>query len=208
PELKIVQVSANQPMLPGDTTDYTMRLKNEGNTDMQVVLSADSPDGWTAIAQNPDTQSSLVLVPAFDEITFTLQVTSASNSRHGDFHTITVVGQPQSFTTGFSDDFNTESEVDIRVEINEPVMRITNELSNMRTTTMLMLAGFVILIVAAIAGRRRRSEWDEEEEDYEDELDEEFDLPVAVTDIESSEQKDDGEEAEEEDPLDDIELVD
>ncbi|DAC50706.1 MAG TPA: hypothetical protein HA340_03170 [Candidatus Thalassarchaeaceae archaeon] len=206
PALKIVQVSANQPMLPGDTTDYTMRLKNEGNTDMQVVLSADSPDGWTAIAQNPDTQSSLVLVPAFDEITFTLQVTSASDARHGDFHTITVVGQPQSFTTGFSDDFNTDSDVDIRVEINDPVMRITNELSNMRTTTMLMLAGFVILIVAAIAGRRRRAEaWADMEEEYEEELDEEYDLPDAVTEYVAVEPED---EEEDDDFLDEIELVD
>jgi len=202
PELKIVQVSANQPMLPGDSTDYTMRLKNEGNTDMQVVLSATSPDGWTAIAQNPDTQSSLVLVPAFDEITFTLQVTSAADARHGDFHTITVIGKPQSFSTGFSDSYNTESDVDIRVEINDPITRITNELSNMRTSTMMMLAGFVILIVAAIAGRRKHvDEWEEEEE-YEDEYDEEFDLPEAVTDTDSVDDEDEDED------LDEIELVD
>ena len=182
-----------------------MRLKNEGNTDMQVVLSATSPDGWTAIAQNPDTQSSLVLVPAFDEITFTLQVTSAADARHGDFHTITVTGKPQSFTTGFSDTFNTESDVDIRVEINDPVTRITNELSNMRASTMMMLAGFVILIVAAIAGRRRNADqWDEEEDEFEDDYEDEFDLPEAVKDSDSDEEEFD----EDEDFLDEIELVD
>ena len=167
-----------------------------------MVLSATSPDGWTAIAQNPDTQSSLVLVPAFDEITFTLQVTSAADARHGDFHTITVIGKPQSFSTGFSDSYNTESDVDIRVEINDPITRITNELSNMRTSTMMMLAGFVILIVAAIAGRRKHvDEWEEEEE-YEDEYDEEFDLPEAVTDTDSVDDEDEDED------LDEIELVD
>jgi hypothetical protein len=85
-------------------------------------------------------------------------------------------------------------------------MRITNELSNMRTTTMLMLAGFVILIVAAIAGRRRRAEaWADMEEEYEDELDEEYDLPDAVTEYVAVEPED---EEEDDDFLDEIELVD
>ncbi len=205
PALKIVQVSANQPMLPGDTTDYTMRLKNEGNTDMQVVLTAEAPSGWAATAQNPDTQSSLVLVPAFSEITFNLHVSSSSDARHGDFHTIKVIGKPQSFTTGYSDEYNAEADVDIRVEINNPTTRITNELSNMRTTTKMMLAGFVLLIVAAIAGRKRRTnEWEEEEE-YLDDEDELFDLPDAVTDEELM--GDSEEEAVDED-LDEIELID
>ena len=206
PDLDIVQVSANQPMIPGTSTDYTMAMKNDGNTDMQVVLSTSSPDGWTAVAENPDTQSSLLLVPAFSEVTFTLKVTSSESARHGDFHTITVTGQPQSFTTGYSDEFNAEADIDVRVEINDPMQRISNELSNMRPTTMLMLGGLVILIVAAIAGKRRRaSEW-LEDDDFTEE-DDDFDLPEAVTDDTSDDPvvSDDGDE--EFDDLDDIELV-
>lgn len=204
PALKIVQVSANQPMMPGDSTDYTMKLKNEGNTEMQVVLTAEAPSGWTAIASNPDTQSSLVLVPAFSEISFNLHIEAADDSRHGDFHKIKIIGKPQSFTTGYSDEFNAESEVDVRVEINDPLTRISNEMSNMRTTTKLMLGGFVILVVAAIAGRKNRvEEWDDD--DFEaDSVDEDFDLPEAVTDSdsESLEEIDN-----DDDDLDDIELI-
>ena len=207
PDLRIVQKSANQAMLPGDNTEYTMRLINDGNTEMMVELDATAPVGWTVVAENPETQSSVVLVPAFDEIIFTLKVSSASDARHGDLHTITVTGHPQSFSEGYSDDYNAERQVEIRIEINDPVTRISNELTNMRTSTMLMLAGFTLLIVAAIAGRKRRSDfWEEDEEEYYDENDEEFDLPEAVTESESED--DSEEEVEEDDNLDEIELID
>lgn len=205
PALKIIQNTTNQAMLPGDTLTYEMSLKNEGNTDMQVVLGAVAPNGWTVVAENPNTQSSLVLVDAFSEITFTVIITSAEDARHGDFYTIEVIGKPQSFETGFSDQFNAELDIDIRVEINDPVVRITNELSNMRNSTMVMLAGFIILVVAAIAGKRRRVDmWDEEEDEYD--VDEEFDLPEAVTDdeLESEGITDD----DNDDDLDEIELID
>jgi hypothetical protein len=183
---------------------YEMTLKNEGNTDMQVVLSASAPNGWTVVAENPNTQSSLVLVDAFSEVTFSVTITAAEDARHGDFHTIKVIGKPQSFDTGFSDQFNAELDIEIRVEINDPVVRITNELSNMRNSTMMMLAGFIILVVAAIAGRRRRVDvWDEEEDEYD--VDEEFDLPEAVTDEESEFEEIT---ADEDEDLDEIELID
>ena len=202
PDLKIVQVSANQPIVPGESTDYTMRLKNEGNTDMQVVLSADSPGGWSADATNPDTQSSLVLVPAFSEVTFNLKVSSDSSARHGDFYTITITGEPQSFETAFTEEDNAEAEIEVRVEINDPVMRVSNELTNMRLETQLLLAGIVLLAVIGFKGRRGSDDWDEDDEYHYDEEDveEEFDLPVPVVD------EDSGEEVEED--LDDIELLD
>jgi uncharacterized repeat protein (TIGR01451 family) len=204
PELKIIQNTTNQAMLPGDTLTYEMSLKNEGNTDMQVVLSAVAPNGWTVIAENPNTQSSLVLVDAFSEITFSVTITSAEDARHGDFYTIEVIGKPQSFDIGYSEQFNAELDIDIRVEINDPIRRVSNELSNMRDSTMMMLAGFIILVVAAIAGKRRRvDEWDEEVDEYD--VDEEFDLPDAVTDGESELEETT---VEDDDDLDEIELID
>ena len=206
PALKIIQNTTNQALAPGVEKIYEMTLKNEGNTDMQVVLSATAPNGWTVVAENPNTQSSLVLVDAFSEITFNVIITASEDARHGDFHTIEVVGKPQSFDTGFSDQFNAELDINIRVEINDPIVRITNELSNMRNSTMMMLAGFIILVVAAIAGKRRRvGIWDEEE--YEDEIEEEeFDLPEAVTDGESESEEISVDE--EDNDLDEIELID
>lgn len=204
PDLKIIQNTTNQALAPGVEKTYEMTLKNEGNTDMQVVLSATAPSGWEVVAENHNTQSSLVLVDAFSEITFQVTITAAENARHGDFHTIVVTGKPQSFETGFSDQFNAELDIDIRVEINDPVVRITNELSNMRNSTIMMLAGFIILVVAAIAGKRRRVDaWDEEENEYD--VDEEFDLPEAVTDEESELEEIT---VDEDDDLDEIELID
>ena len=102
-------------------------------------------------------------------------------------------------------------ELDQMNDLSEPqfeaAVRITNELSNMRNSTMMMLAGFIILVVAAVAGKRRRvGIWDEEEYDDEIEEEEEFDLPEAVTDGESESEEiaDD----EEDDDLDEIELID
>ena len=204
PDLKIIQNTTNQALAPGVEKTYEMTLKNEGNTDMQVVLSATAPSGWEVVAENHNTQSSLVLVDAFSEITFQVTITAAENARHGDFHTIVVTGKPQSFETGFSDQFNAELDIDIRVEINDPAVRITNELGNMRNSTIMMLAGFIILVVAAIAGKRRRVDvWDEEENEYD--VDEEFDLPEAVTDEESELEEIT---VDEDDDLDEIELID
>jgi hypothetical protein len=59
--------------------------------------------------------------------------------------------------------------------------------------------------VAAIAGKRRRIDaWDEEEDEYD--VDEEFDLPDAVTDGES--ELDEITTDDEDDDLDEIELID
>jgi hypothetical protein len=208
PSLKIVQVSANQPIGPEGTANYTMLLKNEGNTDMRVLLSAKAPSDWSATAEDPTTGSRMVTVLAFDEVTFRLRVIAPSTARHGDIHNIEIEGEPYTMDgQSFLDSHNTQKSVDIRVEIDEPFSRLTNEIINMRTETKLLIAGFVILAVAAIAGRRRATdEWAEDDDYEDDDEEEEFDIPEPVD--ESVDDDDMVELADDEVDDDDIEILD
>ena len=184
PSLKIVQSSSNQPIGPGGFVNYSMLLKNEGNTDMRVLLTASGPSEWSATAEDSATGSRMLTVPAFDEVTFRLRVSAPESARHGDIHSIEIEGEPYTMDgQSFLDSHNTQKSINIRVEIDEPFSRLTNEILNMRTETKLLLGGFIILGVAAFAGRRRSEEW--EEEDYDDEEEEEvddFDIPEPIAD--------------------------
>jgi hypothetical protein len=208
PDLKIVLSSANQPIGPDGTSNYTMVLKNEGNTDMRVLLSATAPSDWYATAEDSSTGSRMVTVAAFDEVTFLLRVTAPSSARHGDIHSIEIEGEPYTIDgQSFPDSQNAEASVKIRVEIDDPVSRLTNEILNMRTETKLLLAGFVILAVAAIAGRKRGSDmWQEEDDYHDDEPEEEFDIPEPVE--VSVNDDDDIELADDEVDDDEIEIID
>jgi hypothetical protein len=175
---------------------------------MRVLLSAKAPSDWSATAEDPTTGSRMVTVPAFDEVTFRLRVTAPSTARHGDIHSIEIEGEPYTMDgQSFLDSHNTQKSVDIRVEIDEPFSRLTNEIINMRTETKLLIAGFVILAVAAIAGRRRATDdWAEDDYYEDDDKEEEFDIPEPVD--ESIDDDDEIELADDEIDDDDIEILD
>lgn len=190
PNLEIVQESANLPMEPGGKRKIQMRLKNEGNADLQVLLTTDAPDGWKADAYNPATSSPTLFVEAFSEVSFTVEVEAPTDARHKELHTIVVTGEPVSTERSYGQDTHAKQDVIVQVEINDPSSRLKNELfDNPRTETLLLMLGGFMLIVAWVAGqRRKRGAWDEEEEDWGDDEVEEIadesptDIPEPVVD--------------------------
>ena len=128
PNLEIVQESANLPMEPGGKRKIQMRLKNEGNADLQVLLTTDAPDGWKADAYNPATSSPTLFVEAFSEVSFTVEVEAPTDARHKELHTIVVTGEPVSTERSYGQDTHAKQDVIVQVEINAPFSRLKNEL--------------------------------------------------------------------------------
>ena len=199
PSLSIQQISQSHAMEPNDLTEIQMKVKNEGNSDLLVVLGADANDGWRATVETQN-GGELVTVPAFAEVTFTLIIESSSDALNGDVSPVVVTAKPYSQDQSYPDEFTARKTVNMQISINDPFSIIISEIFGDRLETRLIGIGIIVLLVAWIVGRRGRveyeDEWIEDDDDL-DQLEEEFELPEPVS-VEDEDSYDD----------DDIELVD
>ena len=175
-----------------------MKVKNDGNTDVMVLLDVDVSGDWDAdvISQNG---AQVVTVNAFSEVSFTVTITAGDSALNGDNKQIYVTAKPLSEEESFPVQYTAEQTLNIRIKMDDKLEVIVKELTDPRPATIAIGLGMVILLVAAISGRRNRVEyvdvWVDEDDEESDEG--EFEMPDLVT-------------AEEDDAYDedDIELVD
>ena len=198
PQLSIHQITQIHALQPGGISEIQMKVKNDGNTDVMVLLDADVSGDWDAdvVSQNG---AEVVTVRAFSEVSFTVTITAGESALNGDQKGVIVSAKPLSEDESFGEQYTAEKTLTIQVSMNSIGDIIVNELTNPRPATIAIGLGMIILLVAAVSGRRNRIEyidvWVDDDEDEDDE--DEFDLPDSVT----SEDDDAYDE-------DDIELVD
>ena len=197
PDLAILQISSNVPMQPETTWEVQMKVRNDGNSEVTVILDADTSGDWKVEIQT-ETGSNALALPAFSEETFSVLITAPASANNGDEIPIELSATPFSVEASYPDSVTAEKTLVVQVALSDPVSIILNEITNPRPLSIVVLVGAVVLFAAWISGRRNRVEYvDEWVEEDEEEDEEDLDLPAAV------EADDDGDYDE-----DDIELID
>ena len=201
PTIEIKLYSQIPVFQPGMEEEITMIVKNDGNSDVMVLLDADvggNLAGWSADAYNSSTGAQLISVKAFTQEFFTVKIRAGEDALNNDEVEIIVSATPLSEDESYPAEYTAEMDVTVRVSINGVFGVILKELQNPRPSTIAIGLGIVILLVAAVTGRRNRIEYiDVWVDDEDEEEDSEMELPDLVS-------------AEDDDSYDDdeIELVD
>jgi len=197
PQLSIHQKSQIPPLQPSDTIEIQMKVKNEGNSDVLVLLDAKTT-GVLDVEVTTLDYGNVVNVPAFTEVDFTVTVTVGEGAQNGDTIRVEISAKPLSQEESFGEQYTAKKNLDVQISINDVIGIIISEVSNPRPATIAIGIGMIILIVAAVSGRRNRVEYiDVWVDDEELESEGEIELP----DLVSAEDDDIYDE-------DDIELVD
>ena len=197
PILSISQISQSHVLAPGEISEIQMKVKNEGNSEVLILLDADASDDWeaTVVSQNG---AQVVTVPAFSEVSFTVTVETPMNAKNGDEMAIIVSAKPLSEDESYPDEFTARKTVTLQISVGNLIDRIGDEVFDPGPVTILIGLAFVILLVASISGRRNRVEYiDVWVDDDEVQEESEMELPEIVS-------AEDGDIYDEED----IELVD
>jgi len=192
PQLSIHQITQGHAMRPDSTSEIQMKVKNNGNSAVLVLLDAEATDGWSAsvLSQNG---AQVVTIPPFDEVSFTLTIVSSEDALNGDEMPIVVTAKPLSEDESYPAEYTARKTVTVEISIDGTLEIIWAEMSGGRIETRLIGIGVIVLLVAWIVGRRGRieylDEWVDEEE--EEGLESEFDLPDPVSEDEDDSYDDD-----------------
>ena len=181
PSLSISQISQSHVLEPGEISEIQMKVKNEGNSEVLILLDADASDGWeaTVVSQNG---AQVVTIPAFSEVSFTVTIETPEEAKNGDEMAVVVSAKPLSEDESYPDEFTARKTVTLQIAVNNLIDRIGGEIFDPGPVTILIGLAFVILLVASISGRRNRIEYiDVWVDDDEIEDDDEMELPDLVS---------------------------
>ena len=87
PKLEIVHVSRNRLLSPGDTVEIQMKVKNLGNSPLTILLESESDSSSWRVEIDGPSGSVLVVLEAFDAVTFVLEV-SVPESSNNDWKSV------------------------------------------------------------------------------------------------------------------------
>jgi hypothetical protein len=191
PMLEIVQVSQNTKLAPGNDYSIQMKVKNEGNSPMTVLLEADVDESGWDVSIGGLSGSPLIEIDAFDEATFTVEISVSSSANNGDAISISVIATPLDTDQSFSESLTAKFTLTAIVEIGSFVDIIVNEMSHPRPITLVLVLVSVLLLFAGVQSRLNRRRWagqmrmiesisDDETESQETTL--EIPAPVTVVD--------------------------
>tara|TARA_Y100001970_G_scaffold93661_2_gene118005 strand:- start:7138 stop:10008 length:2871 start_codon:yes stop_codon:yes gene_type:complete len=159
PMLEIVQVSQNTKLAPGNDYSIQMKVKNEGNSPMTVLLEADVDESGWDVSIGGLSGSPLIEIDAFDEATFTVEVSVSSSANNGDSIPIMVTATPLDTEQSFSESLTAKFTLTAIVEIGSFVDIIVNEMSHPRPITLVLVLVSVLLLFAGIQSRLNRRRW-------------------------------------------------
>ena len=199
PELQIVQVSPNYELLPGETYSIQLKVKNNGNGPLTVLLDAEvEVSGWSVDIEGPS-GSPLIELEAFEEATFNLEVTVPDSANNGEQVPVQITATPFDTEQSWPEEYTATTTVTLTVGISSLLDILINELTHPRLSTMVIGLVGILLLFAGVQSRMNRRRWtahlayleslgggDEDEEDE----DEDSDLPAPVTSIEEEESDD------------------
>ncbi|MED6346290.1 MAG: hypothetical protein VX626_04250 [Candidatus Thermoplasmatota archaeon] len=159
PMLEIVQVSQNTKLAPGNDYSIQMKVKNEGNSPMTVLLEADVDESGWDVSIGGLSGSPLIEIEAFDEATFTVEVSVSSSANNGDSIPITVTATPLDTEQSFSESLTAKFTLTAIVEIGSFVDIIVNEMAHPRPITLVLVLVSVLLLFAGVQSRLNRRRW-------------------------------------------------
>ncbi len=159
PMLEIVQVSQNTKLAPGNDYSIQMKVKNEGNSPMTVLLEADVDESGWDVSIGGLSGSPLIEIEAFDEATFTVEVSVSSSANNGDSIPIMVTATPLDTEQSFSESLTAKFTLTAIVEIGSFVDIIVNEMAHPRPITLVLVLVSVLLLFAGIQSRLNRRRW-------------------------------------------------
>ena len=159
PMLEIVQVSQNTKLAPGNEYSIQMKVKNEGNSPMTVLLEADVEESGWDVGIGGLSGSPLIEIEAFDEATFTVEVSVSSSANNGESIPITVTATPLDTEQSFSESLTAKFTLTAIVEIGSFVDIIVNEIAHPRPITLVMVLVSVLLLFAGVQSRLNRRRW-------------------------------------------------
>jgi hypothetical protein len=191
PMLEIVQVSQNTKLAPGNDYSIQMKVKNEGNSPLTVLLEADVDESGWDVSIGGLSGSPLIEIDAFDEATFTVEISVSSSANNGVSIPISVIATPLDTDQSFSESLTAKFTLTAIVEIGSFVDIIVNEMSHPRPITLVLVLVSVLLLFAGVQSRLNRRRWagqmrmiesisDDETESQETTL--EIPAPVTVVD--------------------------
>ena len=202
PNLEIVQVSQNTKLTPGSEHSIQMKVKNEGNSPMTVLLEADVEKGGWSVDIGGLSGSPLIEIEPFGDATFSIEITVSGSANNGDSVPIIVTATPLDTEQSFSDSATARFTLTATVEISSISEIILNEISHPRPVTLVVALVAVLLLFAGIQGSVNRRRWAAQMRVMEALSDNEEDNPVhddIPAPIQSQEQPVDTERYEEED---------
>ncbi|MCH1524377.1 MAG: hypothetical protein L7S41_04460 [Candidatus Thalassarchaeaceae archaeon] len=200
PNLEIVQVTQDRKLLPGEDYSIQMKVKNEGNTEMTILLDAEVDEpGWSVDIEGPS-GSTFIQLGAYEEVSFNLKVTVSSEANNGDKVPVLVTAMPLAYvidgtldtSQSWSDEYTAKKTVLMTVDLGNVFDILVNELSHPRPLTLIVLVVGVLLIIAGIQSNMNRRRWASHmalidsmnKNDDEDQGQEESDIPEPITSIE------------------------
>ena len=200
PNLEIVQVTQDRKLLPGEDYSIQMKVKNEGNTEMTILLDAEVDEpGWSVDIEGPS-GSTFIQLGAYEEVSFNLKVTVSSEANNGDKVPVLVTAMPLAYvidgtldtSQSWSDEYTAKKTVLMTVDLGNVFDILVNELSHPRPLTLIVLVVGVLLIIAGVQSNMNRRRWASHmalidsmnKNDDEDQGQEESDIPEPITSIE------------------------
>ena len=200
PNLEIVQVTQDRKLLPGEDYSIQMKVKNEGNTEMTILLDAEVDEpGWSVDIEGPS-GSTFIQLGAYEEVSFNLKVTVSSDANNGDKVPVLVTAMPLAYvidgtldtSQSWSDEYTAKKTVLMTVDLGNVFDILVNELSHPRPLTLIVLIVGVLLIIAGVQSNMNRRRWashmalidsmNQNDDDVQGE--EESDIPEPITSIE------------------------
>ena len=204
PELQIVQVSPNYELLPGEAYTLQLKVKNNGNGPLTVLLDAEvEQSGWTVDIDGPS-GSPLIELGAFEETTFNLEVSVPESANNGDQIPVIVTATPFDTEQSWPDEYTAEISVMMTVGISSLFEILVNEITHPRISTLIIALVGILLLFAGIQSRINRRRWtshlayleslggsDDDDSEVNDE--DSIPAPVIATEEEESDDYDDDE---------------
>ncbi|MFQ3344110.1 MAG: hypothetical protein ACI9EM_000637, partial [Candidatus Thalassarchaeaceae archaeon] len=159
PDLEIVQISPVSRFIPGESYSLQMKIRNKANTPMTVLLNSEIDDsGWT-ISIEGKSGSPLIELGAFEEETFTVDVTVPDDANNGDKIPIIISASPLDIQQSFSDEFTAEFTLNAVIEISSISEIIINELTHPRLSTLILGLVTILILFAGVQSRMNKRKW-------------------------------------------------
>ncbi|GIT40995.1 MAG: hypothetical protein Ct9H300mP10_00050 [Methanobacteriota archaeon] len=187
PNLQIVQVSPNYELLPGEAYSIQLKVKNNGNGPLTVLLDAEVEEsGWSVDIEGPS-GSPLIELEAFEEATFNLEVSVPDSANNGEQVPVQITATPFDTEQSWPEQYTAEATVTMTVGISSLLDILINEITHPRLSTMAISLVGILLLFAGIQSRMNRRRWTAHlayleslggDEDEEGDDDEDPDLPA------------------------------
>jgi hypothetical protein len=126
---------------------------------MTVLLEADVDESGWDVSIGGLSGSPLIEIEAFDEATFTVEVSVSSSANNGESIPITVTATPLDTEQSFSESLTAKFTLTAIVEIGSFVDIIVNEIAHPRPITLVLVLVSVLLLFAGVQSRLNRRRW-------------------------------------------------